>query len=669
MKKKFFGKFAAMLLTFVMVITLMPAGTLGVFAEDTASVELTDGVYVIDSVADWVAVSEDESYADKTVKLGADIDFGATAAPVLFGTFTGTFYGNGRTVSGASLAGINLIATVVNGGTVDGGDGVENSGKVMTISGFDVTTSTQKTAFVAGQVKGRATIENVTVSGCKITSTTSVCSFVVGDIANDTADSAPIDNFDSICATISNCTVENCIGSFKHQSGMILGTVSDKGYASVVGCKVTGSSSLTTTNGAAAGMIIGKMNAGSYAVITGCETGSEVVLEAKGTQTGYALGAGMIVGNLKETAASNGMLTVSDCVAKGTIISKASNTGGIVGSVASHETCTISNCTVDVQISSTAGNGFIGGIIGAWYPSSNSSLNISKCDVRGTITDTKSTGEASPRFGGIIGASPSGHTSEQTSVIEDCYVDMDISTAMPYGRVGGIFGDWGVASATLNIEDCYYEGTLSATNVGGVGARLSNSAANINNVIVVSDTKKVCFKEDKTTTTIISDCYATNETTQAGFAVISDTLVEGLVKYDGNGDIAKIRDHFNCNLVQVSEKGSDGTYSIRFIGTSVYDTVSSASMTVSADVGSEKVEFSADCEAYDTLDAYTGVDAMTAIDANAFGAEKFFAVIINGIPAEGANDIVFTITLKVTVDDAEYNATFSGKIPPAATAE
>lgn len=680
MKKQFFNKVTSILLVFVMVLALVPMAIPAVYAEE-ADVVLSADTLVIDSVADWKAVagaSASTDFAGKVVKLGGNIAFGEEAAPVLFsGTFAGTFYGNGYTVSGTTLAGANLIATTASG-TIDGGDGVEGSNKVMTITGFTITASANNTALVAGTLTGTANVKNFTVSNCSVTASKSTVAYVVASVNQATTNDDPVNNFDSICATISNCTVIDCVATYTHQSAMILAAVNNNSYAKVVNCKVleseNGTTKLTATGGAAAGMIVGKMNASSYTKIIGCETAEGVELDVKNTQTGYAIGAGMIAGCLKENVVTDssgntvkGMLSVYDCIAKGTIVSKATNTGGIVGSIVASVPCEIKNCTVDVNISTTrGGDAIIGGVIGAWYPGEAASLTVSECNVQTSITATGTNGGGSPRFGGILGAAPSGFTSATENKIENCYVDADITVAHQYGRAGGIIGDWGVSSATLNISDCYYTGALSANKTGGVSARCKNSTLNVNNVIIASDVANVGNKEEDGIITF-TKCYTTNgDASKAGFVTVSDKFVNSLITMNGNkiADVKAYEDCNKCNLVQVA-KQADGKYSIRFIATSLFDgkVVTAASMT--AAVGDTVFPVN-ESTILEELEAYGENGAMTKITSEEYGADMFCAIVIDNVPAENLENVEFTITFKMTVGGVDCKTDFTGFIPAEA---
>ena len=68
----------------------------------------------------------------------------------------------------------------------------------------------------------------------------------------------------------------------------------------------------------------------------------------------------------------------------------------------------------------------------------------------------------------------------------------------------------------------------------------------------------------------------------------------------------------------------------------------------------------------DILEAYGESDAMTKINSEAYGAEKFCAIVVKNVDAENLADVVFTISFTATVDGAEYTANFTGSIPAEA---
>lgn len=133
--------------------------------------------------------------------------------------------------------------------------------------------------------------------------------------------------------------------------------------------------------------------------------------------------------------------------------------GGIVGVVCgSDNAVTISNCTNNAVISTTATNGGehrMAGIVGYAY---SGTILVSKCTNNGEI---KATGEATnPRPAGIASVI------DGTGVtISGCYNKAKISTASSTGNVyiGGIVA----YSVKTTITDCHNEGRVEVTKTGG----------------------------------------------------------------------------------------------------------------------------------------------------------------------------------------------------------
>ena len=673
MKKQFFNRITSVLLALVMVLSLIPMTALGVYAEE-ADVDLSADTIVIDSVADWNAVaaaSADTDFTGKVIKLGDNIAFGETAAPVLFaGTFKGEFYGNGKTVSGKTLAGDNLIAVTVDGGTISGDD-AEGSGNKMTITGVEDTPAAVGGGMVANTIQDGAKIRNIIVKKCVLDSTNANnAAMLVGNAINSAT---------GMDTRISNCIVEECTFSVKTHGGAILGNLNDTKSAPVTieHCTVK-ATTLNAANGGAVAAIVGKLNDKSHAAVDSCTVASDVSVYGAKKQN-WAHAVGMVVGQAGAAisnnvmGASNGSLSVKNCNVAGTIKTPAgaSSVGGVVGAVGLKGECILSNNTVNVVYDGmNQGNLSIGGVLGVYI--GGGTLYISECTVVGSMTDNK-TSQGSPRVGSILGYGQG--TNSGTSTIEKCYGRVDM--AMPnaaYGRVGGIVGAWNTASSTLNIKDCYYEGSLTATHTAGVVAEYASASGtntvNAENVVVVSDVEKVFVKRkaDKAVSGSVAtatDCYTTALADASGFITVSENLINGLVKKDGD-KVVYVRDYVNSNLVQLA-KLEGGKYAVRFIGTSIFEDVSVAAMEV---VVGDRSFAKGNATAYDKLVAYGESDAITEIKSEDFGAEKFFAIVIENIPADALEGVVFTISLSITVgegDGAEiHEATFTGTIPPAA---
>ena len=729
MKKAFFSKITALFLSLVMVAVMVPLGAVNVFA--VADVDTTADTVIIDSVDDWKAVaSSGKDFAGQTVKLDADIAFGNEAAPALFATLKGTFLGNGKTVSGTALSGKNLIATTVDGGTIDG--------EGMTISGFIYnTTNNQNVAIVAGTLNAGSAVKNITVDGCSITTDKSLAGFIVG-VANGT-------DFNNNKALVENCSVVNCTASFAHQSGFIVGAVTK--YVTIKECDV--SNSTLVSSSAAVAAILGKMNGGTHADISDCTVGSDVSITCNNISDGYAECTGMVVGlagydveNLSDGAVkmkdvgTNGSLSITNCTVNGTIIAantKGVNTsvGGVVGAIGLKGESVISGNTVNVTITAPSGKAYVGGIIGSsaailtvsentvqatitspnnatggvigYYAGQGSNaFTVSKCKISGVVYETAN-GGGSPRIGGVVGRVVENTVSASTgkNTIAQCDVAFDMYASCQYAKLGGVIGSWGNSAmdATLSICDCYVGSVLAVSSTGGKGAGVVSEVkaknVTVESVLVAATMTQTTFdttnktfakvdnnntvwnktvgallfnsKSSEVATPAVTNCYTTIDGDNASFLEISnEEILSNLVKYDAKGFIERVNDYVRCGLVQVSN-AVNGSYMVRFIGTSIFDNVESAHMKVTATLGDDVRVFEADCTAYDVLTAHTTATQIASVASESFGAEKFVAVTVNGIPAASANEIVFDIELTVTAGGVNYTASVSDMlIPPVA---
>ena len=551
MKKGFFSKTISLFLALVMVALMVPMGAIGVFAQ-TADVDVNADTVVIDSVADWKAVAAvtGDTFEGQTVSLGADINFGSNEAPVLFDTFSGTFLGNGHTVSGTAMTDQNIIASVVTGGTIDG-KGTSN--KSMTISGFTYNLKGKSTvAIVAGTLNSASTVKNVNVDNCKITSDKSLAGFVVSTASGT--------DFEDNAALVSNCSVTNCTASYTHQSGLVVGGVS--GYVTIKDCSV--SASTLSASKAAVGAILGKMNGGTYANISGCTIASDVTINSTSIDDGYAEGCGMVVGlagydidAYKQDSntgyysvimntngvGTKGALSISGCTVNGTInagnaLSKKSgvddagkdtyvtantSVGGVVGAIGLKEENKIFGNTVNVTITAPSGKAYVGGIVGSSAAKLNiyentvnatitspnnptggiigyyagqgaNNLTVSKCNVSGVIYETAN-GGGSPRIGGIIGRVVKNTVSESTGAneVENCNIDIDVYSSCKFSKVAGIIGSWGneAMSATLSISDCYIGSILAMSNSNkpkpaGIAGEIKTAGLSVDGVIIAA---------------------------------------------------------------------------------------------------------------------------------------------------------------------------------------
>lgn len=216
-----------------------------------------------------------------------------------------------------------------------------------------------------------------------------------------------------------------------------------------------------------------KGSSGLFGVISGSVSLSNIRLEApeiaQSEMTGMFLGgiANQYMANTAE-GASPGVLTISGCSVNGGSISHTSQlanaTGGIIGTVSSMKTegnsisiteCTVADCTV-------SGGSQVGGIIGSlasFYTGS-----ISSCAVSGGSVS------ASKQYAGGIAASLNGVSSDSLNVAS-CYTSTEVSSAGGTGA-GGLVG---YINSKGTLKDSYAVGPVS-----GKGTRMGGAVGSMN---------------------------------------------------------------------------------------------------------------------------------------------------------------------------------------------
>ncbi len=409
---------------------------------------------------------------------GAFYNSGAGWKPISNSTyypFTGTFNGNGYTISGLKinitsgsgtslgLFGNTKSAAIKNLGMVNTNIYVEASGyytRIGSIVGYAMSGSTITNCYNTGSITAKPTSSGYTFG----------CGGIVGEIGSD--------------VTVTNC----------YNTGKI--TTVGKGTMDVGG-------------------IIG--STGDDSIIKGCYNTGSITSEGSGSSY-YVPRAGGIAGYLHD---SN---TITNCYNTASISASDDDSsayaGGIVGN--SYSGNTISNCYNAASIMATAGDGdaCAGGIAGYSYYGPG----ITSCHNTASITATASSGKA--YGGGIVGEVDSG-----TGTNKSCYNTGTVNvTAYGNAYAGGISG-YGrhtdsacynkgnvtaVSSASYayaggirgdsyyggNINNSYNTGRVSATAtaaacyVGGIAGYAENSdityCYNIGSISLTSNSSSMC---------------------------------------------------------------------------------------------------------------------------------------------------------------------------------
>ena len=341
--------------------------------------------------------------------------------------YSGTFDGNGKTISGLY---VNAESTSLIGlfGVIDSG------GTVVNVKIAD--------SYFAGKdnVGGVCSVNKGTVRGCYSSGTVigsgnktgGVCGTNDGGTVSSCYSSGTVtgsgDYVGGVCGyNVNHGTVSNCNGSGTVTGSKYVGGVCgyNANYDTVSNCTNSG----TVTGSEYVGGVCGENN---YGTVSGC------------TNSGSVNGSGDYIGGVYGYNVNNG--TVRNCANSGTVIGN-SYTGGVCGF---NEKGTVSGCTNSGTV--TGSGGYVGGVCG-----SNLST-ISSCANSGAVT-------GNIRTGGVCGNNGSG-------TMSSCY---SIGTVTGKEDVGGVCGSNGSRS---RLSRCYYDNTAYTGNAVG-----SNASGTVEDVV------------------------------------------------------------------------------------------------------------------------------------------------------------------------------------------
>ena len=349
-----------------------------------------------------------ENLKKANITLSGDIDLSAHSW-VPIETFSGTFDGNERTISGLRVtSGVTSYAGLFSYGSP--------TVKDVTLDNVYIVSDESSAGGIIGDARSEANIENCKVSGSILYKGESNAACSVGGIAGEIGSEV----------SVSDCTFS--------------GTVYSQNY-------------LWHTNGI--GGIVGST---SGSTIENCTT----VKGAKVCTGATNINAGGIVGYV-----TNG--SVTDCTNHGTINTKSESdthgVGGIVGKMYLKKASNdygIQTCTNTGEITAAGGatGGNIGGILGQ---TSGASIEISQCSNTGKISSTQSGN--SLKLGGLVGSTGGALTLTQSYNVGS--VDIPSST----GYAGGLIGE-ATRPTSLQVENCYNVGAVTGGTVGGLIGRL-----------------------------------------------------------------------------------------------------------------------------------------------------------------------------------------------------
>lgn len=225
---------------------------------------------------------------------------------------------------------------------------------------------------------------------------------------------------------------------------------------------------------------------GSTLTITNCETDENCSVRGWGSSAGYS-GVGGFLGSAEANGGS--ILTIKNCINRGTVFSTHGIAGGMVGELY-NSTTVIENCTNEGAISAgnltiANTNSAIGGIAG--HSLGNYTLSLNSCVNRGTLTSgyysaggiigysqLNATIDNCRNYGVIDASYTSSNTQETGGIVgEFIYVGNTIKNCTNYGEVrngyyaGGIIGNTNAYSTP--ITNCRNEGAVNGFyGAGGI---------------------------------------------------------------------------------------------------------------------------------------------------------------------------------------------------------
>ena len=222
---------------------------------------------------------------------------------------------------------------------------------------------------------------------------------------------------------------------------------------------------------------------------------------------GYTI-SGMTLENAESYSGLFGNVTgtVRDFTVTGTITitgsEAVSKVGGAVGSLGiATAGGTVSGVTSYVDITVSAGNDHIGGVVGSMPE--NSSPTVENCVYTGGINITVAAGSVA----GVVGYI-------RTGTIQNCANQGGISVSGSGGSVGGILGYCN--NKSIKITACYNTGIISASGTANVGAIVGNNRDDNNHVGQAT----------------VSNCYYLTGSADKGQGQLTDDAAGTAVKTD-----------------------------------------------------------------------------------------------------------------------------------------
>lgn len=453
-------KFTSVLLALVLCAALLCIGAAAADSED---------VIEIGTAEELEKIGVDEKYPlNGNYVLTDDINLGGSAENLwnpIEGpngeAFTGTFDGDGHTISGLYMnaqsagnqtRGLGLFSYLGSDGTVKnltvegeidpedrngsvGGIVGANYGKVINCtSGVDIKNINVETGATIGGVVGNAE-GGSTVENCRYTGAIDVT-------YNDTTM-----EIGGVVGKASGCTISNCENAGTVKSNIWTGgIVGSNNGGTISNCRNSG---IVASNALRPSAGIGGIVGENYGVILDSYNA--------GTVTGGAYTGGVVGFNVAED--SGATCIVENCYNAGTV-SGSGNVGGVAGynnSSNTHAATVKSSYNTGTVINDGSGN--VGGVIGVIESGSvNDGYNT------GTVTGSEDGSNA----GGVVGVVGIARGSEYKSTVSNCYNTGDVTGSGDISNVGGVVGSIVVVN-NYEVTGCFYlkQGELKGIGNGG----------------------------------------------------------------------------------------------------------------------------------------------------------------------------------------------------------
>lgn len=625
--KHFGRKLLSLGLVTIMLVTMLP---MGIFT--ASALDYTQSEFTIASASDWNDLaSATQNFAGKTVKLTRDFNANGATLESLFDTFSGTFDGQGYTISNFTATDA-LIAKQTTAGAV-----IKNLNVQGTVSGSADTGVGMLVGSHDGT--GSLTISDVTVNGT-VNSTGTHAGGVIGVLTLKEKNVATLAN------VTANVTVNNTKSVATNQmsgTGGVIGIYEPIGKPTltVSGINLTGSVSSKASVGGVIGAVFTTKAVGSTTPYDNDDSWGNGISDPNNSYAGndktYYLG---ITADELYTGGTITVANVQSTLALSTnVVTEMVGAGGVVGTFGGFKryhgdnfafdgTLDINNCAIGGSIKNTSGASHpvgVGGILGA-MSYSHAKVSVKHCVITASFPQNSLTGTKGEGAGLILGAS--GCQAMSSLDVNNC-----VTTSESFALIGSILAK------------------------AGGGNKITGAWLVLNNKNLTETAMPYNFLDEDAKYHMATNgasgypwTYSASVTDTSVLTVSTD-VAAAMVKTNAKGYVYRVGGQITSLAVQ--DNAPDGatltsgdTYAIRFIGLTHVEKVTSAKITVivrNTETGKAFKRYNSYCKIYDALNAYDVNGAkLSYYKATDFGAKKFLALTIGNIPAGTAYTFEFT---------------------------